>query len=294
MTTIVPAVLLGIVVLLAGSLPWGALLAPINLRLFPAVPWAILPMAVYLWVYWRYIGGRIGPRANAPQRRERLRAHPLAPEVWAMALLTGLTGFAALLSLTAVMARLMVMPESGQIVTPPAMPTVTVIVLLVMASVVAGVTEEAAFRGYMQGPIERRYGLATAILVNGVMFGLLHFPNHREAVLMMLPYYVAVAAVYSGVTWATNSILPAVALHVGGDVWSLSRLWATGQPEWQRSGGIQPLVWATGPDAAFLWGVVLLIVLGAATVALCGILRKLARVDSTRLATPALELENEG
>jgi membrane protease YdiL (CAAX protease family) len=30
----------------------------------------------------------------------------------------------------------------------------------------------------MQGPIERRYGLAPAILVNGAAFGLLHFPNH--------------------------------------------------------------------------------------------------------------------
>jgi membrane protease YdiL (CAAX protease family) len=49
---------------------------------------------------------------------------------------------------------------------------------LTMASVVAGVTEEAAFRGYMQTRIERQYGLLIAILVNGVMFGLLHFPNH--------------------------------------------------------------------------------------------------------------------
>src|SRR5262245_37277537 len=116
MTTIVPAVLIAVGVLLAGSLPWGALFAPINLRFFPVVPWAILPMAIYLWVYWRYIGGRIGAGATAQQRRERLRANPLAPEVWAMALLAGLTGFGAVLSLTVVMARLMVMPESGPIV----------------------------------------------------------------------------------------------------------------------------------------------------------------------------------
>jgi membrane protease YdiL (CAAX protease family) len=290
MTTIVPAVLIGVAVLLAGSLPWGALLAPLNVRFAPTVPWAILPMAIYLWVYWRYIGGRIGSGGAARQRREKLRANPLAPDVWAMALLTGLTGFGAVLSLTAVMARLMVMPESGQIVTPPGMPAATVIALLVMASVVAGVTEEAAFRGYMQGPIERRYGLTTAILVNGVMFGLLHFPNHREAVVAMLPYYVAVTAVYSGVTWAANSILPAVALHVGGDVWSLARLWATGQPEWQRSGDVQPLVWDTGPDTAFMSAVVLLIVFSGAATALCWNLRKLAiRVGSTARPTSALD-----
>ena len=289
MTTIAPAVLIGVAVLLAGSLPWGVLFAPINLRLFPMVPWAILPMALYLWVYWRYIGGRIGPGGTAQHRRERLRANPLAPEVWAVALLTGLSGFGAVLSLAAVMARLMAMPDSGQIVTPPAMPAATMIALLVMASVVAGVTEEAAFRGYMQGPIERRYGLAMAILVNGVMFGLLHFPNHPNAVVAMLPYYVAVAAVYSGVTWATNSILPAVALHVGGDIWSLTRQWATGDAEYQRSGGVQSLVWNTGPDPAFLTAVVLLIVFGGAATALCWNLRKLAiRVDGPSRPTSAL------
>jgi Type II CAAX prenyl endopeptidase Rce1-like len=86
----------------------------------------------------------------------------------------------------------------------------TMFMLLVMSSVVAGVTEEAGFRGYMQGPIERRYGLAVGILVNGMMFGLLHFPNHPDAVMLMLPYYIAVAAVYGGLTWAANSILPAL------------------------------------------------------------------------------------
>ena len=47
-----------------------------------------------------------------------------------------------------------------------------------MQSIVAGVTEEAAFRGYMQSIIERRYGIVMAILVNGLFFGLLHFGSH--------------------------------------------------------------------------------------------------------------------
>ena len=36
----------------------------------------------------------------------------------------------------------------------------------------------------------------------------------------MLPYYVAVTAVYGGITAAANSILPALVLHTVGDVWS--------------------------------------------------------------------------
>ena len=77
----------------------------------------------------------------------------------------------------------------------------------------------------------------------------------------MLPYYIAVAAVYGGLTWAANSILPALVLHVGGDIWSLTRLWATGRPEWQLSTAAPPLVSETGADAAFVLAMAALIVL---------------------------------
>jgi membrane protease YdiL (CAAX protease family) len=272
--TIFSAIAAGVGVLLAGNLPWAALFAPLNLRFFPVVPWAIVPMAIYLWLYWQFAGGRIGPRQGAATRRLNLRANPLTADAWMMAMLTGLIGFGGLLSLVALMARLVTMPSSAPIAMPAQMPAVTGLVLLVMASIVAGVTEEAGFRGYMQGPIERRYGLALGILVNGVMFGILHFPNHPGAVASMLPYYIAVAGVYGGITWATNSILPAVVLHAGGDVWSLTRLWITGQPEWQL-GSTPASIWETGIDDAFLITAGAGIVLGTAFVLLCRAVRRL-------------------
>ncbi len=263
---ILTAVLLGVGVLLAGGLPWSLMLAPANLRVGRAVPWAIVPMALYLWAYWKYIGGNWGPRDTAPARRESLRANALPGDVWAMSLLSGLIGFGALLAFLTVMARVVEMPASAApITTPDGMPRATLFTLLVMASVVAGVTEEAAFRGYMQGPIERRYGLAPAILVNGTMFGLLHFPNHPDAVLTMLPYYIAVAAVYGGLTWAANSILPALVLHAGGDVWSLGRLWLTGRPEWQLSPDAPARIWDSGVDGALLLSAGMCLVLAALT-----------------------------
>jgi len=279
MSTIASAVLIGVGVLLAGNLPWAPLLAPLNLRFLPSVPWAIVPMAIYLCVYWAFISGAIGPRDTAATRRENLRARRLPLPVWAAAIVTGLIGFGAVLALTAVMARLIVMPAS-QIVAPPSMPAATMIALLTMASVVAGVTEEAAFRGYMQSPIERQYGLTVAILVNGAMFGLLHFPTHPGAVVVMLPYYIAVAAVYSGLTWATNSILPALTLHVGGDIWSLTRLWATGKPEWQRSDVAQALVWDAGLDASFLSSIGFCVAFSVAAFILCRQVRRSATLSA--------------
>lgn len=209
-------------------------------------------MAAYLWGYWKYIRGDWGSPGTAAARRERLRANPLSSDVWTASLVAGLLGFAALFAFVAVMARLVRLPASAPLTTPEGMPAITAFLLLTMSSIVAGVTEESAFRGYMQTPIERRYGLLAAILVNGTMFGLLHFPNHPADVLTMLPYYIAVSAIYGGLTWATNSILPALVLHSGGDVWSLGRLWLTGRPEWQVSSAAPALVRDTGVDGGFV------------------------------------------
>jgi membrane protease YdiL (CAAX protease family) len=279
------AVLAGIGVLLAGNLPWAVVLAPLNLRLLTAVPWAVVPMLAYLWMYWRYIGGAIGSRETAAWRRDRLRATPVSGDVWGMSLLTGMFGFAAVLALVTVMGRMVVVPAAAPISAPAGMPPVTIFLLLVMGSIVAGVTEEAGFRGYMQGPIERRFGLAAAILVNGAVFGLLHFPNHPAQVWVMLPYYIAVSAVYSGITAAADSILPAVVLHATGNVWSLTRFWITGKPEWQL--GTQPrLIWETGVDASFLFGLVAMFVLAAATWWFCAETARAARSHKQPAASP--------
>ena len=74
------------------------------------------------------------------------------------------------------------LPDLGNV------PESTVIALLLMAAPVAGIVEEAAFRGYMQGPIERRHGLLVAILITGTMFAVAHL----DFTLILWPYYVAV------------------------------------------------------------------------------------------------------
>ena len=51
MRTLALAIVTGVGVLLAGNLPWVAVLAPLNLRVFPSIPWTIVPMAIYLWLY---------------------------------------------------------------------------------------------------------------------------------------------------------------------------------------------------------------------------------------------------
>jgi membrane protease YdiL (CAAX protease family) len=292
---IVRAVIAGFAVLAIGEAPWGGIaghagLAGWNGRVWVGAPWALVPMALYLWLYWRYLGGAGSPRTTAEARRTSLRANALSADVWGMSLLAGLLGLATLLPLSRVLGRLVTLPAEAEPITAPAhMPFATMFLLLVMASIVAGVVEETAFRGYMQGPIERRYGPVVAILVTGVVFGLAHYNHHPAAALTMLPFYIAVAAVYGGIAYATNSILPAVVLHAAGDVFSLGRLWLTGQPEWQASASpaTPTLVWQTGVDFPFVRSVIVFGVLSAAAIWAYSALARTARAAPQAVSVQA-------
>jgi membrane protease YdiL (CAAX protease family) len=248
-------VLVGMVVVMVGTIPRNLLFAA-NLRFFANVPWAVPLTAVYLWFFWRYLNGAGPPDSTAAERRASLRANRVSGTVWTWALVAGGLGIVALVLALRVVNRLVVLPTQ-QLPDLAQVPTITVLSLLLAAAPVAGIIEEAAFRGYMQGPIERRHGLAIAILVSGTMFAVAHL----DFTLILWPYYVAVAAIYGTVTYLTNSILPAVVLHTGGNLYSNIDLWLHGQAEWQASSDRAALIWQTGADGSFLrLGVALLIV----------------------------------
>ena len=59
--------------------------------------------------------------------------------------------------------------------------------------------------------------------------------------------------------------MPGLVLHTLGDVFSLTRLWATGKPEWQQTAPA-PLIWESGADAGFWGALAALLLLGGATV----------------------------
>jgi hypothetical protein len=134
-----------------------------------------------------------------------------------------------------------------------------------MSALVAGVVEETAFRGYVQGGIERSHGLTTAILITGVLFGFSHF-THPEVGIVLLPYYLVVAAVYGLLAAATNSVYPSMVLHAGGNMLSVFDLMSRGRSEWQLTPTPNPTIWQAGPDASFWANLAALLVFGTSTV----------------------------
>jgi hypothetical protein len=219
------SVLSGVAVLLAGTIPRNIFFAA-NLRYFAGFPWAVPVTFIYMWFLWRYLQG-------SEYRRRLLRANPLPANVWLWALIAGLLGIVAIVLALNIANRFVVLPKQ----TLPnlhGIPTSTVVSLLLAAAPIAGFVEESAFRGHMQGPIERRFGLFCAILITGTMFALVHL----DFTLILWPYYIAVAALYGVVTSKTNSILPAMVLHTLGNTYSNLDLLLHNRAEWQTAAGV--------------------------------------------------------
>jgi membrane protease YdiL (CAAX protease family) len=269
---VVQAVLIGMLVVIAGTIPRNVLFAA-NLRYYQDVPWAVPLTAAYLWFFWRYLDGAGPPESTAEERRRLLRANRVPMHVWAWALLAGGLGIVALVLALSVANRFVVLPQQ-QLPDLTHVPKLTVLSLLLMAAPVAGIVEEAAFRGYMQGPIERHHGLLVAILVTGTVFAVAHL----DFTLILWPYYVAVAAIYGTVTYLIKSILPAAVLHTAGNIYSNLDLWLHGQSEWQASSDRTELVWKTGADRS-LW--ISILTLLAVAGAMAWAYLKLARVTRT-------------
>lgn len=240
------------------------MLVSANIKYQSALPWAVPIMAVYLWLFWRYVQGEGWPQSTTSARRTSSRANALPPGLWGPALLAGVLGLVSVLLLQGVLSRLVALPQQRDLDVAE-YPALTVLLWVLMSATVAGVVEETSFRGYMQRPIERRHGPVIAILVAGSLFGLVHF-THREVTLALMPFYMTVAAVYGALAYLTDSTLPGMVLHGGGNVFSAFDLFTRGRSEWQLSAAPQPLIWEIGPDAAFLVNAVALLVVGAAAV----------------------------
>lgn len=243
------AVIVGSCVVGVATVPCSTLLRA-NLALAPTIPWSVPVVAIYLWVYWRYLQGKGWPRATTEFRRTNLRARALPDRVWRWSLLAGALGWASVIALRIVIDTLFDLPRDS-IASGAAYPPQMIVSYMVGTSVLAGVAEEAGFRGYMQGPIERRHGPVIAILVVGVVFWLSHgsaFVGHWSMFLGRMWFYLAASAVFGTVAYLSGSILPGLVLHIIANLQGFGLLWWVGSRAGASStgeDGVDGFFWAT-------------------------------------------------
>lgn len=215
---VVRAALVALLILNVGQAPpMLALLA--NLRLAPRVPLFLPVTVIWLWIVWRYLNGSWWPRGTSEQRHGDLRATTLSGRVWLWSFLAGLLGMASVMSLALLTGRLATLPpsayESPFDLSP--YPWWTTLSFFLAIAGVAGVVEEAAFRGYMLSQVQRRHGWIVAITVVGGLFYVAHL-NHAYATIAFLPFFAAYSILHGSLVFLTRSIRPSVALHIIGDV----------------------------------------------------------------------------
>lgn len=117
----------------------------------------------------------------------------------------------------------------------------TTALMLVMASLVSPLTEEAAFRGYCQSVLERELSGPAAVAISSLLFALAHV-THGLFWPKLLVYFLAGVA-FGVMANVTNSILPGIAVHILADLTFFTLVWP--------HDAARRLVWQGGADAWF-------------------------------------------
>lgn len=236
---------------------WTGLLVA-NLATSPGVPWAVILMGLVLWLLWQYLKGKWWPRSTSEARRRSLRANSLSGRVFGWAVLAGLLSIVALTGFWIVLFQLAKVPGNA-LPDFSKYPLLTVALTLVMASLVGAVAEEAGFRGYFQGLLEREINGPAAILVASLVMA----PGHaltQGFVWPTLLFYLFVDVMLGATAYLTKSILPGIVVHAIGLltfftlVWphdAARRLTGKGGDAWFWIHGAQAIIFAALAIMAF-------------------------------------------
>ena len=92
------AIALGLFIAAAVVFPWS-ILAQLNARLWPRVPWCVPVGLVWLALFWTYLNSRGWPRSTAQNREQLPRARPLHGPAATWACIAGATGLVTLVTL---------------------------------------------------------------------------------------------------------------------------------------------------------------------------------------------------
>jgi len=219
---------------------WTVLLIS-NVATSPAIPWAVVVMALLLWLMWQYLGGKWGPQSTSEARRRYLRARPLSGQVFAWALVAGLLSIVALVGFWIVLFQLVKIPArvlqnfSGY-------PLLTVTLVLVMAALVSSLAEEVGFRGYFQGMLEQQVSGPVAIVIAALLIAPAHGLTQGFVWPILLWYFFA-DVMFGAMAYFTKSILPGIVVHSIGLLIFFTLVWSY---DAQRR-----LVWETGANTGF-------------------------------------------
>ena len=243
------------------------------------IPWSLVVMVVALWAYWKYVSGSWGTKSSAKIRAEKFRRTRLAKKVWLWSIIAGLLIVAIIQSGLVITFRILEFPKDAWVtqLNIEDYPMWMVWAYVVLTASVAGITEEVGFRGYMQVPLEKRYGPTVGIIIVSVMFMVTHL-NQAWAPPVLIHLFTF-SVLWGVLAYISGSIILGIISHTVLDVFNFSYWWTGIAGKYN-----QPLIAETGIDAHFIIWLVVLIV---STVLFVWAIRK------TKVIRQKSEQENE-
>jgi hypothetical protein len=150
--------------------------------------------------------------------------------------------------------------------------------MIMMGSLVAPLMEEAGFRGYLQVALEREFRGPVTVVIASILFALAHGPT-QGFLWPKLLFYFLVGVAFGATAHLTNSILPAIPVHIVGLLIFFTLIWP--------QDAARRLVWEGGIDNWFWIHITQAI---AFTVLAVWAFQRLARVSSRDASSEATNL----
>ena len=217
---VVRSTLLGLGVSSVGVWTWVLLANNI-----PA-PWSVIVMGVFLILIWIYFSGKWNPKNTQAFRRNCMRENRLKRPVWTWGLIAAISiilllhfGFSLTFRIYEFQPE--IFKTSRYLNDMPAWMSWPIII---MASMVAGICEEMGFRGYMQKPLEQKYGPMIGISITSLIFVVVHL--HQAWASGVLLGIFIISFMIGLLAWSTNSLLPGIIAHVSFDIINFSYWWS--------------------------------------------------------------------
>ena len=239
---IIRATISGFLVSSAGIAVWTIMI------LLIAPPWSVIPMIFALCLFWKYFSGRLKSKRVNDVKRDNFRRIKLSRQEWKWGLTAAIFFVVIIQASFVITFRIIEFPAAQFNADYPMlnkMPLWMAWVMLTMSSVVAGICEETGYRGYLQVPLETKYGPVTAIIVTSIVFTLIHLSKTWAH--PILPHIFLASVLLGFLAYKSGSLIPGIIGHSILDIFDYS-FWWTG-----ITGGFnkQP-IYKTGIDINFI------------------------------------------
>jgi len=239
--------------------------------------WVVVPMGAILILYWMYFSGKWKPVNTQVFRRFCMRQTKLKRPVWIWGMLAAFLLFILwhagwILTFRFVEFQPEVFKTSSFL---NDLPIGAAWLIIIMASLVAGICEEIGYRGYLQAPLEHKYGPIVGIFITTIVFIVIHL--HQAWAGGILVQFFIMAFMIGYLAYSTNSLIPGIIAHVSLDIINFSYWWSDVLGTFER----KPIS-MTGIDNHFVITVVVVVL---STILFIIAIRKLLKIkDSVDLA----------